>query len=85
MDRGLKMYGMAMQGSKGDQTKEKPGFIDVVGVMKWNSWEEYRGIDKAFCQKIFIVFASKVLEDENLSQWIENPRRPGPSYYSECK
>jgi hypothetical protein len=53
--------------------------------MKWNSWEEYRGIDKAFCQKIFIVFASKLLEDENLSQWIENPRRPGPSYYSECK
>jgi len=66
MDRGLKMYGMGMQGSKGNQTIEKPSFVDVVGVMKWEAWEDYRDIDKVFVQKIFIVFASKLLEDEGL-------------------
>ena len=68
MDRGMKMYGMGMQGGFGDQTEEKPSFIDVLGVMKWNAWEEYRGIDKKFCQKIFIVFASQVLVDEGLEK-----------------
>lgn len=45
MTRGLKMYGMAMQATKGNQTGDKPWFGDVVGGLKWESWEEYRGID----------------------------------------
>ena len=85
MDRGMKLYGMGMQGGFGDQTKEKPSFIDVLGVMKWNAWEEYRGIDKKFSQKIFIVYASQLLVDEGFEKEIENPNRPGPDYYSECK
>lgn len=85
MDRGMKMYGMGMQGSEGDQTGEKPSFIDVLGGMKWDAWEDYRGIKKEFCQKIFIVFASELLVEEGLGKWIENPNRPGPDYYSECK
>ena len=85
MTRGIKMYGMGMQGSKGDQTKEKPNIFDVVGGLKWEGWEELRGIDKKFAQKMFIVYASKLLVDEGHGKWLENPRKPGPSYYSECK
>ena len=55
MDRGLKLYGMGMQGSQGDQTKEKPSFIDLIGSMKWEAWEDYKGIDKVFVQKMFII------------------------------
>lgn len=48
MSRGLKMYGMGMQGEHGDQTGEKPGLFDIVGRLKYDAWEEYRGIDKKF-------------------------------------
>jgi hypothetical protein len=53
--------------------------------MKWEAWEDYRGIDKVFVQKIFIVYASKLLIEEGFEKWIDNPIRPGPDYYSECK
>ena len=66
MERGLKMYGMGMQGSKGDQIGEKPGIFDIVGGLKWEAWEEYRGIDRVYVQKAFIVYASKLLTDEGL-------------------
>ena len=67
MTRGMKMYGMGMQGSKGDQTNEKPTIFDVLGGLKWDAWEDYRGIDSKFAQKMFIVYGSKVLVDEGLS------------------
>lgn len=53
--------------------------------MKWNAWEDYRGISKEFVQKMFIIYASKLLNDEGLEKWIDNPNRPGPSYYDDCK
>ena len=49
LDVGLKMYGTGMQASHGDQTIEKPGFFDIVGGLKWESWEDYCGISKEFC------------------------------------
>ena len=85
MERGLKLYGMGMQGEHGDQIKEKPSIFDVIGGLKWEAWEDYRGIDKQFIHKMFIVYASKVLTDEGLSEYLENSLKPGPKYYSECK
>lgn len=85
MERGLKMYGMGMQGEHGDVTGEKPGIFDLIARLKYESWEEYRGIKKEFAQKMLIVYASKVLEDEGKADAIINPNRPGPNYYSECK
>ena len=34
---------------------------------------------------MFIVYASKLLTEEGLSIWLNNPFTPGPEYYSECK
>ena len=34
---------------------------------------------------MFIVYASKLLTDEGLASYLENPRRPGPDYYKDCK
>jgi hypothetical protein len=53
--------------------------------LKWDAWEEYRNIDKKFIMKMFIVYASKLLTDEGLASYLENPRRPGPDYYKDCK
>ena len=85
MDRGLKLYGLGMQGSEGNQTGEKPAFYDVIGGLKFEAWEDYRGIDKEYVQKMFIVFASKLLTEEGFSEYLVNQIRPGPDYYSECK
>lgn len=76
---------MGMQGEHGDQTGEKPSVFDIIGGLKWDAWEDYRGIDKKFVHKMFIVYASKLLIEEGFGEYLENPRKPGPSYYSECK
>ena len=38
--RALNLYGYLRQAKLGDNTEEKPSFIDVLGVMKWNAYEE---------------------------------------------
>ena len=34
---------------------------------------------------MFIVYVSKLLTEEGLAQHLENPNRPGPDYYKDCK
>ena len=85
MKRGLKMYGFGMCGAYGNQTKEKPWFGDIIGVLKWNAWEEMRGAPEKTCQKMFIKLAHEVLIEYNYGFMIEqDPRRPGPDYYNDC-
>lgn len=39
----LKIYALYKQGSLGDNTDKKPGFGDIVGRAKWDSWNNLKG------------------------------------------
>ena len=85
MTRGLKMYGLGMCGGFGDQKKEKPSFFDIIGVMKWDAWENLKGVPRSTCQKMFVKIATEILVEYNYGHMIEqDPKRPGPDYYKDC-
>tara|TARA_B110000285_G_C14982191_1_gene541995 strand:+ start:360 stop:806 length:447 start_codon:yes stop_codon:yes gene_type:complete len=81
----MKLYQSGQQGAYGDNVGEKPSIFDIVGVMKWNAWNEYKGIGKDFAKKMFIINTAKMYIDEGLEEWLLNKRRPGSSYYKDCK
>ena len=53
-DRGLKLYSFGMQGFYGDLDPNlpncpeciKPWFGDIIGVWKWDAWNDLKGTDK---------------------------------------
>ena len=63
----LKLYALFKQGSAGDVSGEKPGFLDFVGVAKYEAWEKLRGTsaDDAMQSYIDLVneLGSQVAED----------------------
>ena len=42
-DYRLKLYSAGRQGKFGDNNEPKPGMFDVVGKMKWESWNKRKG------------------------------------------
>ena len=40
----LKIYALYKQASVGDNAEKKPGFIDMVGRAKWDSWNGVNGV-----------------------------------------
>ena len=68
----MKLYQSGQQGAYGDNTGEKPSVFDIVGVMKWNSWEEYKGISKDFAKKMFIINTAKMYIEEGLEKYLVN-------------
>ena len=39
----LKIYALYKQASVGDNTEKKPGFSDMIGRAKWESWNGLKG------------------------------------------
>jgi diazepam-binding inhibitor (GABA receptor modulator, acyl-CoA-binding protein) len=40
----LKLYGLFKQGTTGDCNTERPGFLDLKGRAKWDTWNGFKGI-----------------------------------------
>lgn len=53
----LKLYGLYKQGSTGDNIDKKPGFSDMVGRAKWDTWNGLKGTsnDAAMQQYIDLI------------------------------
>tara|TARA_B110000285_G_C14953476_1_gene527981 strand:- start:416 stop:571 length:156 start_codon:yes stop_codon:yes gene_type:complete len=49
LDRSSKTFGLGKCGAFGDQSAEKPWFGDIMGVIKWDAWEKYRGVPETLC------------------------------------
>lgn len=56
----LKLYALYKQGSAGDVTGEKPGFMDFVGSAKYEAWSKLRGVPPEQAQKDYIELVSKL-------------------------
>jgi len=67
----LKWYGIIMQGSYGDNKSEAPSWFDLVERLKWNSYENVKGMDRKDARSMFLEGAHKMLAERGFSD--ENP------------
>lgn len=49
----LKLYGLYKQATVGDVNTTRPGFWDLVGKAKWDSWESYKGMSQEEAQEAY--------------------------------
>lgn len=50
----LELYALYKQGSSGDVSGDRPGFMDFVGGAKFDAWEKLRGMDPADAMQKYI-------------------------------
>lgn len=79
----LHWYGIIMQGSYGDNTSEAPTWFNLVDRLKWNSYENVKGMDKHEARVMFMDAAKKMLEERGFD--IESPMKAKmEEEYAEC-
>lgn len=50
----LKLYGLYKQATTGDNDTSKPGLLDFKGKMKWQAWEDRKGMSQEDAEKAYI-------------------------------
>ena len=53
--------------------------------MFWDKWNELKGMPKDTAKRLSIYEWDKLFAELGKLYLLENPNRPGPDYYSECK
>ncbi len=56
----LKLYALYKQGSSGDVTGDKPGFMDFVGSAKYEAWAKLAGMTGADAQAQYVELVRKL-------------------------
>jgi acyl-CoA-binding protein len=56
----LKLYALYKQGSSGDVSGDKPGFMDFVGSAKYEAWSKLAGMSSADAQSQYIELVRKL-------------------------
>ncbi len=56
----LKLYALYKQGSAGDVSGDKPGFMDFVGTAKYEAWSKLTGMSRADAQAQYIELVRKL-------------------------
>lgn len=50
----LKLYALYKQSSVGDNSDKKPGFSDIVGRAKWDTWSGLKGTSNADAMQQYV-------------------------------
>jgi diazepam-binding inhibitor (GABA receptor modulating acyl-CoA-binding protein) len=56
----LKLYALYKQGSSGDVSGPKPGFMDFVGSAKYEAWSKLQGLSTEQAQAQYIELVRKL-------------------------
>ncbi len=56
----LKLYALYKQGSSGDVSGERPGFMDFVGGAKFDAWSKLKGMTQANARKEYVDLVRKL-------------------------
>jgi acyl-CoA-binding protein len=56
----LKLYALYKQGSSGDVSGDKPGFMDFVGSAKYEAWSKLAGMPEDQAQAQYIELVRKL-------------------------
>lgn len=60
----LELYGLYKQGTIGDVNTERPGFWDLVGKAKWDSWDSFKGTSVDEAQAKYVALVEKLLSSD---------------------
>ena len=60
-DTMLRLYALYKQGSKGDVSGPKPGFMDFVGSAKYEAWEKLQGTSSEQAMKKYVELVNRLL------------------------
>lgn len=56
----LRLYALYKQGSVGDVSGDKPGFMDFVGTAKYEAWAKLAGMTKTVAQAQYVELVRKL-------------------------
>ncbi len=56
----LELYALYKQGTDGDISGKKPGFLDLKGRKKFEAWESKKGLSKESAQKSYVALVKKL-------------------------
>ena len=56
----LKLYGLYKQGTKGDVSGSRPGFIDFTGRAKYDAWAELQGTSREAAMRSYVTLVHKL-------------------------
>ena len=59
----LMLYGLYKQANEGCCNIPKPGFWDLTGKAKWESWESYKGLSKEDAQLKYVALVNALKSD----------------------
>lgn len=58
----LELYSLFKQGSQGDATGSRPGFLDMVGRAKFDAWAKRKGTSKDDAKTAYVALVAKLLK-----------------------
>jgi diazepam-binding inhibitor (GABA receptor modulating acyl-CoA-binding protein) len=61
----LKLYGLFKQANIGDNNSPEPGYIDIKGRLKWNSWSSNIGKTKENAKNEYINYVMELFAKYN--------------------
>ena len=85
MTRGLQFAAFALQANKGDCNWEEPSFINFAKLEIYNNWQKMRGMSQETAMRIMVRETDIEFAKFDKLPLLENPNRPGPDYYKDCK
>ena len=56
----LELYGLFKQGTEGNVSGKKPGFLDIKGRKKFEAWESKKGMPGEVAQKQYIDLVTQL-------------------------
>ena len=59
----LKLYGLKMQATVGDNTKKQPQLNEKTARSEWNSWNNYKGMSTAEAINEYDNAVDEILKD----------------------
>ena len=59
----LKLYALYKQGTHGDATGGRPGFLDLVGRAKFDAWGKLAGTPQSEAQERYVALVRGLLDE----------------------
>lgn len=58
----LELYSLFKQGTQGDATGSRPGFLDMVGRAKFDAWAKRKGTSKDEAKGAYVALVSRLVK-----------------------
>ena len=84
-DRGVYIITLGVKGRKGEIEIPEPSVFNIPKHAVWAEWQKVKGMPKETGMRLFIAESDIEMAKHDKLSLLENPNRPGPDYYKDCK